>query len=160
MVSTKRRRHQSRSTWTTGSAEELGRYKRIWDRGPLHGELTCTRWVTYSILPSQQLFIALSHQGRTILGDRAANILRSRIPDLTRSLVYSSQDQVLLNDFVDCIEDQESLRSQINDAGLFSDTLRPLSSYLLLRMSVLQVSSLSLQMVPFCLEQVGPLIHG
>lgn len=38
-----------------------------------------------------------------------------------RSLLYNSQDQAPLNDFVDCIEDQESLRNQIQDAGLCSD---------------------------------------
>ncbi|THH15108.1 hypothetical protein EW146_g5315 [Bondarzewia mesenterica] len=57
-------------------------------------------------------------QGRTILGDRAAEIFNQDIPLLARHLLYESQNSPELESFVESIEDQESLRHQIRQAGL------------------------------------------
>ncbi|KAI0964636.1 hypothetical protein AcW1_001410 [Taiwanofungus camphoratus] len=61
--------------------------------------------------------IGLPAQGRTILGDWAAEIFRTAIPALTEGLLYSSQEKPTLQTFVDCIEDQEDLRCQATKAG-------------------------------------------
>jgi predicted ABC-class ATPase len=55
--------------------------------------------------------------GRTILGHSAAEIFRSEVPRLAEKLFYSVHDQQLLKDFILSIEDQESLRRQITEAG-------------------------------------------
>ncbi|KAI0962634.1 hypothetical protein AcV7_001434 [Taiwanofungus camphoratus] len=62
--------------------------------------------------------IGLPAQGRTILGDWAAEIFRTAVPALTEGLLYSSQEKATLQQFVDCIEDQEDLRCQATKAGL------------------------------------------
>lgn len=75
---------------------------------PARGELSLSCPLNVKLIP----FL-----GRTILGAEAADILRSHIPALINSVLYSSQDKEHLKRFVDCIEDQETLRSQITDAG-------------------------------------------
>ncbi|KZT00018.1 uncharacterized protein LAESUDRAFT_739770 [Laetiporus sulphureus 93-53] len=64
--------------------------------------------------------VGLPAQGRTILGDWAADIFRNAIPTLARSLLYTtdSTDTDELREFVDCVEDQDALRALIRSAGL------------------------------------------
>ena len=65
-----------------------------------------------NVTRSPQIFV-----GRSILGDHAADIFRTSIPALARSLSFASQNQKHLHEFVDIIEDQEHLRSEIEKAG-------------------------------------------
>ncbi|KAI0073033.1 hypothetical protein K474DRAFT_1775012 [Panus rudis PR-1116 ss-1] len=64
------------------------------------------------------VIINLESQGRTILGDPAAEIFRDGIPKMINALLYDSQDKRRLQSFVESIEDQEDLRRQINNKGL------------------------------------------
>ncbi|KAI0070298.1 hypothetical protein K474DRAFT_1632027 [Panus rudis PR-1116 ss-1] len=61
---------------------------------------------------------SLPAQGRTILGDPAAEIFRDGIPKMINALLYDSQDKRRLQSFVESIEDQDDLRRQIKNQGL------------------------------------------
>ncbi|EPQ59969.1 hypothetical protein GLOTRDRAFT_112790 [Gloeophyllum trabeum ATCC 11539] len=57
-------------------------------------------------------------QGRTILGEMAAETFRTVIPQLINSLPYKTQDKHRLQSFVESIEDQEFLREEMKRSGL------------------------------------------
>ncbi|CDJ37804.1 hypothetical protein, conserved [Eimeria tenella] len=63
--------------------------------------------------------IGLPARGRRIEGRRAATLLCSKLPQLVRSVMhYSSLDAAALKRHVECVEDQESLRSQLHGRNL------------------------------------------
>ncbi|KAL1745891.1 hypothetical protein HDZ31DRAFT_81663 [Schizophyllum fasciatum] len=62
--------------------------------------------------------VALPARGRTIMGDAAAILFRDDVPTLALQLLQTNHGLDALTHFVDCIEDQESLRSQLRAAGL------------------------------------------
>lgn len=62
--------------------------------------------------------ISLPAQGRTILGREAADIFGEQVPRLEQSLMFSSCDPTELEKFIDCIDDQENLRLQLQGSGL------------------------------------------
>ncbi|CDJ66207.1 hypothetical protein, conserved, partial [Eimeria necatrix] len=63
--------------------------------------------------------IGLPARGRRIEGRRAATLLCSKLPELVRSVMhYSSLDAGALKRHVECVEDQESLRSQLRGRNL------------------------------------------
>ncbi|RUS19359.1 hypothetical protein BC937DRAFT_87611 [Endogone sp. FLAS-F59071] len=65
--------------------------------------------------------VGLPAQGRTILGDWAAQILIEHLSHLVSStLIYSALDATQLRKHIECVEDQEWLRGQLRDRGLIS----------------------------------------
>ncbi|PCH34497.1 hypothetical protein WOLCODRAFT_148538 [Wolfiporia cocos MD-104 SS10] len=56
-------------------------------------------------------------QGRTILGEWAAEIFRASVPALARTLLYDAHKESV-HAFVDSVEDQECLRRAVTEAGL------------------------------------------
>ncbi|OEH80008.1 hypothetical protein cyc_02410 [Cyclospora cayetanensis] len=65
--------------------------------------------------------IGLPARGRRIEGRRAAQLLCHRLPELVRRVMkYSSLDPVALQRHVECVEDQEFLRSKLKEKGLTS----------------------------------------
>ncbi len=58
--------------------------------------------------------VGLPGQGRTILGQRASQILFDALPKLvTECLVYTALNRDRLNKHIECVEDQEWVRSQL-----------------------------------------------
>ncbi|CDI77676.1 hypothetical protein, conserved [Eimeria acervulina] len=65
--------------------------------------------------------IGLPARGRRIEGRRAANLLCSKLPELVRHVMcYNSLDPAAVQQHVECVEDQEALRSQLRERNLTS----------------------------------------
>lgn len=66
-----------------------------------------------------RLSLGLPAQGRTILGRQAEAMLCQELPEVTeRAMEWRSVDQERARAFVDCIDNQESIRGQLDDLGL------------------------------------------
>lgn len=65
--------------------------------------------------------VGLPAAGRTILGDRAAEILTVNLPELVKkTMLWKSLDQAQLMNHIMSVEDQEALRSSLEDKGLIA----------------------------------------
>ena len=63
--------------------------------------------------------LGLPAQGRTILGRQAEAMLCQEIPEIAeRALKWRSVDQERARAFVDCVDNQESIRARLDDLGL------------------------------------------
>ncbi|KAA1471598.1 hypothetical protein DENSPDRAFT_859040 [Dentipellis sp. KUC8613] len=62
--------------------------------------------------------LGLPAQGRTILGGWAVNIFRDTVPRFADQLLYESHKPQELEIFVNCIEDQDSLREKLSASKL------------------------------------------
>lgn len=66
-----------------------------------------------------RLSLGLPAQGRTILGRQAEAMLCREVPEIAeRALKWRSVDQDRARAFVDCVDNQESIRGQLDDLGL------------------------------------------
>ena len=66
-----------------------------------------------------RLSIGLPAQGRTILGRQAEAMLCREVPEMAeRALKWRSVDQERACVFVDCVDNQESIRAQLDSLGL------------------------------------------
>ena len=66
-----------------------------------------------------RLSLGLPAQGRTILGRQAEAMLCQELPEVTERVIeWRSVDQERARAFVDCIDNQESIRGQLDDLGL------------------------------------------
>lgn len=66
-----------------------------------------------------RLSLGLPAQGRTILGRQAEAMLCREVPEIAeRALKWRSVDQERARTFVDCVDNQESIRGQLDDLGL------------------------------------------
>ena len=66
-----------------------------------------------------RLSIGLPAQGRTILGRQAEAMLCREVPEMAeRALKWRSVDQERARVFVDCVDNQESIRAQLDSLGL------------------------------------------
>ncbi|RKO90908.1 hypothetical protein BDK51DRAFT_52029 [Blyttiomyces helicus] len=65
--------------------------------------------------------IGLPARGRSVLGHQATTLLMENLPEIVvNTMVYSALDANHLRLFIECLEDQESLRGQLDDAGLIA----------------------------------------
>ncbi|CDJ60826.1 hypothetical protein, conserved [Eimeria maxima] len=65
--------------------------------------------------------IGLPARGRRIEGRRAASLLCSKLPELVRHVMcYSSLNPAAVQQHVECVEDQDALRSQLRERNLTS----------------------------------------
>ncbi|CAH3135385.1 unnamed protein product [Pocillopora meandrina] len=63
--------------------------------------------------------VSLPARGRTIEGHACRRILTENLPQIiNKALPYKSQDQAALKKHVECVEDQEYIRSQLSAANL------------------------------------------
>ncbi|EKX43668.1 hypothetical protein GUITHDRAFT_110466 [Guillardia theta CCMP2712] len=63
--------------------------------------------------------VALPAAGRSILGGKARSILIEALPRvIQRTLVYNAHDPAKVKQHVDCVEDTETLRGKLQEAGL------------------------------------------
>ncbi|MEE3328759.1 MAG: ABC-ATPase domain-containing protein [Myxococcota bacterium] len=63
--------------------------------------------------------IGLPAAGRRILAQEAIELLTQRLPDIVeRAIIWNPADQEEATHFVECIENQEAIRSQLGQAGL------------------------------------------
>ncbi|MCY3955954.1 MAG: ABC-ATPase domain-containing protein [Nitrospira sp.] len=66
-----------------------------------------------------RLSLGLPAQGRTILGRQAEAMLCQELPEISeRALKWMSVDQERARTFVDCVDNQESIRARLDDLGL------------------------------------------
>ncbi len=66
-----------------------------------------------------RLSLGLPAQGRTILGRQAEAMLCQEVPEIAeRALKWQHLDQERIRAFVDCIDNQESIRAQLDSLGL------------------------------------------
>ncbi|MCY4131714.1 MAG: ABC-ATPase domain-containing protein [Nitrospira sp.] len=66
-----------------------------------------------------RLSLGLPAQGRTILGRQAEAMLCQELPEMAeRALKWMSVDQERARTFVDCVDNQESIRARLDDLGL------------------------------------------
>ncbi len=78
-----------------------------------------TAMVVTSQWVEARLSLGLPAQGRTVLGRQAEAMLCSEVPEIAeRALKWSSVDQELARAFVDCVDNQESIRGQLDALGL------------------------------------------
>jgi predicted ABC-class ATPase len=68
-----------------------------------------------------RLEVGLPAAGRRILGQHATNLLCEHLPEVAlRGLLWEDQVQDRVTAFVECIENQESIRDQLNSRGLIA----------------------------------------
>ena len=66
-----------------------------------------------------RLSLGLPAQGRTVLGRQAEAMLCREVPEIAeRALKWTSVDQERARAFVDCVDNQESIRGQLDSLGL------------------------------------------
>jgi predicted ABC-class ATPase len=66
-----------------------------------------------------RLEVGLPAAGRRILAGEAIGLLTRRLPEIVeRALIWDSSETDEATNFVQCVENQESIRSQLNEAGL------------------------------------------
>ena len=66
-----------------------------------------------------RLSLGLPAHGRTVLSRQAEAMLCREVPEIAeRSLKWTSVDQERARDFVDCVDNQESIRGQLDALGL------------------------------------------
>lgn len=66
-----------------------------------------------------RLSLGLPAQGRTVLGRQAEAMLCREVPEIAeRALKWGSVDQERARTFVDCVDNQESIRCRLDDLGL------------------------------------------
>ena len=66
-----------------------------------------------------RLSLGLPAQGRTILGRQAEAMLCQELPEIAeRAMKWRSVDQERARTFVDCVDNQESIRAQLDSLGL------------------------------------------
>ncbi len=66
-----------------------------------------------------RLSLGLPAQGRTVLGRQAEAMLCREVPEMTaRALKWRAVDQERARMFVDCVDNQESIRRQLDSLGL------------------------------------------
>lgn len=66
-----------------------------------------------------RLSLGLPAQGRTILGRQAEAMLCQELPEIAeRAMKWRSVDQECARTFVDCVDNQESIRRQLDSLGL------------------------------------------
>ena len=66
-----------------------------------------------------RLSLGLPAQGRTVLGRQAEAMFRQEVPEIAeRALKWESVDQERARAFVECVDNQESIRGQLDELGL------------------------------------------
>ena len=78
-----------------------------------------TAMVVTSQWVEARLSLGLPAQGRTVLGRQAEAMLCNEVPEIAeRALKWRSVDQDRARAFVDCVDNQESIRGQLDALGL------------------------------------------